>query len=176
MYELNKLPVAPAGKTSWPGDEERFLWPTTMSDGRPWPRISIVTLSYNQAKFIEQAIRSVLHQGYPNLEYIVIDGGSTDVSVDIIEKYADCLAYWCSERDAGPAAGLNKGFQHATGEIFGFLNADDFYLPGSLHRIANLFRTHSSADVLCGDGYMTDVLGQARKPIYSDAWSLWRLA
>src|SRR5438445_5482551 len=122
-----KLPAPPSGKTGWPWGEESSQWPSTMPDGQPWPRISIVTLSYYQPKFIEQAIRSVLCQEYPNLEYIVIDGGSTDGSVEIIEKYADCLAYWCSERDAGPAAGLNKGFQHATGEIFGFLNADDFY-------------------------------------------------
>src|SRR5207249_350321 len=93
-----------------------------------------------------------------------------------IQEYDGNLAYWCSELDAGPAAGLNKGFQHATGEIFGFLNADDFYLHGSLQKIAKLFRAHSSADVLCGDGYMTDVSGQARKRIFSDAWSLWRLA
>ena len=150
--------------------------PAAMPDGQPWPRISIVTISYNQGQFLEEAIRSVLLQRYPNLEYIVIDGGSTDGSADIIQKYQKKIAYWCSEPDGGPAAGLNKGFRRATGEIFAFLNADDFYLPGSLHRIATLFRANPSADVLYGNGYWTEVSGRLRKPIYSDAWSLWRLA
>ena len=174
--QTKALPWPPASKMDWPWSEDSPALGVTTSEGRYWPRISIVTISYNQGQFLEEAIRSVLLQRYPNLEYIVIDGGSTDGSADIIQKYQEKIAYWCSEPDRGPAAGLNKGFQRATGEIFGFLNADDFYLPGSFHKIANLFRIHSSADILCGDGYMNDVSGQSRKPIFSDSWSLWRLA
>jgi glycosyltransferase involved in cell wall biosynthesis len=149
--------------------------PVTDHDGS-WPRVTIVTLSYNQGRFLEGAICSVLLQGYPNLEYIVVDGGSTDGSVEIVRKYAKELAYWSSEPDRGPAAGLNKGFGRATGEILGFLNADDLYLPGSLFKVADLFRIHRSADVIYGDGYMTEATGQRRKQIFSDRWNLRRLA
>ena len=151
-------------------------WPDEMPDGRPWPRISIVTLSYDQGAFIEEAIRSVVLQKYPNLEYIIIDGGSTDGSVEVIRGYEDALTYWCSEPDSGPAAALNKGFRLATGDIFSFLNADDLYLPGSFRRIASRFATHPKTDVLYGNGLMTDESGRLRMPIFSDLWDLWRMA
>jgi glycosyltransferase involved in cell wall biosynthesis len=143
---------------------------------RTWPKISVVTISYNQGRFLEDTIKSVLSQNYPNLEYIVIDGGSTDSSVEIIERYAQQLSYWCSEPDNGPASGLNKGFRQATGDIFAFLNADDLYLPHSLRRAAELFREHPATDVIFGDGYLTNSAGELRKPTYSDPWSLWRVA
>src|SRR5687767_14887936 len=104
-----------------------------------YPKISIVTPSYNDAAFLEQTILSLLNQGYPNLEYIVIDGGSTDRSVEIIKKYADRLAYWVSERDRGMYDVINKGFQHATGEIIGWINSDDMHHPGSLFSLAQIF-------------------------------------
>ena len=97
-----------------------------------FPRISIVTASYNQGKFIEETIRSVLDQDYPNLEYIIIDGGSKDESVDVIRRYEKQLAYWVSEKDKGAADAIAKGFARATGEIFAYLNSDDLYLAGSL--------------------------------------------
>src|SRR5262245_41237730 len=100
------------------------------------PRISIVTPSYNQGKFIEETIRSVIDQGYTNLEYIIIDGGSTDESIDIIRRYEKHLAYWVSESDRGAADAISKGFTRATGEIFAYLNSDDVYLPGTLQTIA----------------------------------------
>ncbi len=112
--------------------------PDTMPDGRPWPKISIVTPSYNQGQFIEETIRSVLLQGYPNLEYIIIDGGSTDNSVDIIRKYEKWIGYWVNETDRGQAHALNKGFQKATGHIIGWLNSDDLYLPDTYARVAKL--------------------------------------
>ena len=166
----------PPDRATWPLEEESSSWPAMMKDGRPWPRISIVTLSYNQGEFIEDAIRSVLLQGYPNLEYIIVDGGSSDGSEEVIRRYEDKLTYWSSEPDRGPAAALNKGFQLATGEIFGFLNADDLYLPGSFRKVATRFSTHCSTDVLYGNGLMTDESGRLRMPIFSDLWDLWRMA
>jgi glycosyltransferase involved in cell wall biosynthesis len=95
------------------------------------PRLTIVTPSFNQATFIERTLQSVLDQGYPNLEYLVVDGASTDGSVDIIERYADRLAWWVSEPDDGQTDALNKGLRRATGDIVAYINSDDYYLPGA---------------------------------------------
>lgn len=110
-----------------------------MENGNNYPKISIVTPSYNQGKYIEETILSVLNQSYPNLEYIIIDGGSTDNSVEIIKKYENKLKFWISEKDSGQTNAINKGFEHATGDIFAYLNSDDVYLPNTLHLIAKLF-------------------------------------
>jgi glycosyltransferase involved in cell wall biosynthesis len=123
------------------------------------PKITVVTPSYNQGKFLERTIRSVLAQNYPNLEYMVIDGGSTDNSVDIIRKYADKLTYWVSEKDNGQANALNKGFKKATGEIVAWLNSDDEYCQGALEAAAQTFADNPSADIIFGDNFDIDENG-----------------
>jgi glycosyltransferase involved in cell wall biosynthesis len=105
----------------------------------PLPRISIVTPSFNQGRFLERTLRSILDQDYPNLEYVVMDGGSTDGSVEIIRRYAPRLAYWVSEKDGGQYDAINKGFAHTTGEIMTWLNSDDIYVPRALHVVAAIF-------------------------------------
>ena len=104
-----------------------------------YPKISIITPSYNQGQFLEQTIVSVLGQNYPNLEYVIIDGGSTDNSVEIIKKYEQHLAYWVSEKDKGQADAINKGLKFCTGEIFNWLNSDDYLENGALYKIAAAF-------------------------------------
>jgi glycosyltransferase involved in cell wall biosynthesis len=103
------------------------------------PRISIVTPSLNQGAYLERTVLSVLDQEYPNLEYIVVDGGSTDDSVSILERYDDRIAYWVSEPDRGQAHAINKGLARATGSIVAYVNSDDYYLPGALHEAARHF-------------------------------------
>jgi glycosyltransferase involved in cell wall biosynthesis len=105
-----------------------------------YPKISIITPSFNQGEFIEQTIQSVIEQNYPNLEYIIIDGGSTDNSVEVIQKYSPWITYWVSEKDSGQSDAINKGLKIATGEIINWLNSDDYYEPGALFKIADAFR------------------------------------
>jgi len=136
---LTELPPPPPGKSGWPWTEENKQLPATMPDGSPWPRISVITPSYNQGQFIEETIRSVLLQGYPNLEYFIIDGGSTDNSVEVIQKYAPWLTDWISEPDRGQVHAINKGLTRATGELFNWINSDDLLLPGALARVATTF-------------------------------------
>lgn len=118
-------------------------------------KVSIVTISFNQASFIEEAILSVLNQDYPNLEYIVVDAGSTDGSREIIEKYRDKIDYIIFEPDEGPADGLNKGFSIATGDIYGYLNADDILFPTTVSHFVEYFKL-SNAGVVSGHGYIID--------------------
>lgn len=112
------------------------------------PKISIVTVSYNSEAFIERTIISVLNQNYPNLEYIVVDGGSTDRTVSIIKKYASSLTYWTSEKDSGQYDAINKGFAKGTGDIMAFINADDIYLPWTLATVASIFSSIKEVDWL----------------------------
>jgi glycosyltransferase involved in cell wall biosynthesis len=112
------------------------------------PRISLVTPSFNQNRFLELTLRSVIEQEYPDLEYIVIDGGSSDGSVETIERYQKHLTYWESKKDTGPGDALNKGFSRTTGEVMGWLNADDVYLPRALSIVGSVFQTHPQIDWL----------------------------
>src|SRR6266576_1298377 len=118
------------------------------------PKISIVTPSFNQGRFLEETILSVLNQNYPNLEYIIIDGGSTDETVDVIRRYEDRLAYWVSEKDRGQVHAINKGIEKTTGDLFGFINSDDLYLPGTFSAVAEYFESHPQAEWVCGDTIM----------------------
>lgn len=113
------------------------------------PKITIITPSYNQGHYIEQTITSILDQGYPNLEYIIIDGGSTDNSVEVIRKYEKHLAFWISEKDRGQSHAINKGMQRAKGEIVNWLNSDDYYMPGALHHVSEQF-AHPNINCYCG--------------------------
>lgn len=153
-FELTHESI-PACITQFPDDRFGWPWidappfiPHTLSEGTPWPKISIVTPSCNQAQFLEEAIRSVLLQGYPNLEYIVIDGGSTDGSVEIIKKYEPWLTYWVSEKDQGQAFAINKGFSKATGEITSWLSSDDIYLPGAFFYVAEIWINYKNSSTL----------------------------
>jgi len=121
-----------------------------------WPRVSVVTPSFNQARFIEETIRSVLLQGYPNLEYIIIDGGSTDGSVEIIKKYEQWLAFWVSEKDNGQSDAINKGWRRSTGAFIAWLNSDDCYLPGAISREISAMRLHADAGMIYGDCEIID--------------------
>jgi len=152
---LTELPPPPPNKTGWPWTEETPALPPTMPDGSPWLKISIVTPSFNQAQFIEETIRSVLRQGYPNLEYIIIDGGSTDGSVDIIKKYEPWLSYWISEKDRGQSYAINKGLSQSTGELLAYINSDDYYLPGTFNYAASQYKLHRF-QFLAGDCFYVD--------------------
>jgi len=150
------LPLPPARRTGWP-------WGYTGEDlfslsrgGEHFPRISIVTPSYNQGIYLEATIRSVLLQGYPNLEYIIVDGGSTDNSLEIIRRYAPWLACWVSETDSGQAEAINKGFSLSSGEWLAWLNSDDIYLPGGLWRVADAIRNHPGRDWVVGTTLFAD--------------------
>lgn len=126
---------------------------------RRWPRISVVTPSYNQGQFLEECIASVFQQQYPKLEFIIIDGGSTDESVRIIKGNEARLTYWRSEPDEGQAAAINKGLRRATGELVAWLNADDFYLPGALTNVAQAYQQNPHASFYFGDGLRVDEQG-----------------
>lgn len=125
-----------------------------------YPKITIVTPSYNQGQFLEETIFSVLNQDYPNLEYIIIDGGSTDNSVEIIKKYEDRLAYWVSEKDRGQSHAINKGLKKSNGEILNWLNSDDMLAPRAFHTVVESFARNPEADFCFGDLDVVDTNGQ----------------
>ncbi len=120
----------------------------------------MVTPSYNQQRFLRETIESIVHQGYPNLEYFIVDGGSTDQSREIIRKYADQIDWWVSEPDSGQSEAINKGFQRATGELLAWVNSDDILLPGCLHQIAKCYRERGKPDLIHANCIYVDQEGK----------------
>lgn len=147
---LEHLPLSLPGRSGWPWTKESQQIPDSMLDNFPWPKISIITPSYNQAQFIEATIRSVLLQGYPNLEYIIIDGDSTDRSVEIIKKYEQNIDYWISKPDSGQADAINDGFKHATGDILCWLNSDDMLAKDALFYVGKAWQKHGPNIIITG--------------------------
>lgn len=148
--QIKDLPPPPPGKTGWPWTEASQPIFSTIPNGRSLPKISIVTPSYNQGEFIEETIRSVLLQGYPNLEYIIMDGGSTDGTQEILERYKPWLSHVVSEPDSGQSDAIATGFEIASGDILAWLCSDDLYLKGALQWVANQYSIHPNVDIISG--------------------------
>jgi len=154
MGLLKELPAPPPGKSGWPWTEE--VDPVIYSSEVEWPKVSMVTPSFNQGQFIEETIRSILLQNYPDLEYFIFDAGSTDETVEIIQKYANWLSHWKSESDRGQSHAINKGLNMATGKYQGYLNSDDALTPKSLWHTAITLTANLGVSVVYGHAYITD--------------------
>jgi GT2 family glycosyltransferase len=146
-----------------------------MSSDRNQPLVSVITPSYNQAAYLEYTIRSVLSQDYAEIEYIVVDGGSTDGSLEIIQAYASKMAWWVSEPDDGQAAAVNKGLARAQGEVIAWLNSDDLYLPGTVLRAVRALQTYPEAGMVFGDAVTIDAGGRPIKELRFPDWGLEQL-
>ncbi len=151
---LNELPLPSDFKTGWPWTVESHK--PVLNQTTEYPSICIVTPSFNQGEFIEETIRSILLQGYPNLEYIIMDGGSTDNSVEIIKKYSPWLAYWVSAKDKGQAEAIYRGFEKSTSDIIGWVNSDDMLMPKALFGFGKYFVDHPDTELVAGGGVTID--------------------
>lgn len=159
-------------------DADRYTEEAGLSmneDSRLWPKISVVTPTYNQGPYVEATIRSVLDQEYPNLEYIIMDGGLTDGTVEIIEKYSEHLAYWVSEPDGGQTDALIRGFDRASGDILCWLNSDDLFESFTLREVAETFSRHPDWQVVHGDELAIDADGhpfaiKKERPYHRFVW------
>jgi hypothetical protein len=156
---LSELPPPPPGRTGWPWTEESLLLPEHMPEAHSWPRITIVTASFNQGRFIEETIRSILLQGYPDIEYFILDGGSTDKTADIIRKYSPWISFWVSEPDRGQSAAINRGLRMGSGSHATWINSDDMLCKGAL---TNHFASNDYAEdvVYVGDCVTIDEAGK----------------
>jgi glycosyltransferase involved in cell wall biosynthesis len=137
-----------------------------------FPLVSIVTPSFNQARYLEATLRSVLGQDYPNMEYLVVDGASSDGSIEIIRRYADRLTWWVSEKDSGQSEAINKGLHRARGEFIGWLNSDDLYLPGAVSAAVKVFQSHPQAGLVYGDAQAIDADGKPFNVMRARQYSL----
>jgi glycosyltransferase involved in cell wall biosynthesis len=153
---IEQLPPPPIGRTGWPWTEIDAPLPPRQPDGSAWPRISVVTPSYNQGEYLEETIRSVLAQNYPNTELIIIDGGSTDSTLDIIRKYEGWISYWTSEEDDGQSHAINRGLRRCTGHWVGWQNSDDTYCSGTFSALAKAATEYANSDILYGKTWLTD--------------------
>lgn len=161
----------PSTGIGWPWTEHSAPLPETQPNGQPWPKITIVTPSYNQGQFLEETIRSILLQGYPNLEYIVMDGGSTDGSIETIQKYEPWIDYWESEPDEGASHAISKGLEKASGMWFNWINSDDVLLPNALETVTRIARLVPEAKWITGGRLQTTETGvpiEADVPWQSD--------
>lgn len=158
---LAELPKPLADKTGWPWTEESQHLPGAMPDGRPWPKISIVTPLLNQKPFIEETIRSILLQGYPDIEHIIVDGGSTDGSLAVVERYSSWVK--CVVRKGeGQSAAVNFGFKEAAGDLIGWQNSDDFYGPDNFRQAALAAAQNPDRDIF--NGMVRGFQGQNSQP------------
>jgi glycosyltransferase involved in cell wall biosynthesis len=169
---LHSIPAPPPGKSGWPWTVESDT--NIYKAYQVFPRISIVTPSFNQERYLEETIRSILLQNYPNLELIIIDGGSTDSSVEIIKKYEPWISYWVSEKDNGQSHALNKGFDRATGEWVGWQNSDDVYLKDSFGHLLQACKRRP-ADVYFGHSLTIDADSQVLHTLYYAPFSFFEL-
>ena len=164
--KLNELPPPPACKTGWPWTMESH--PPAHNQTTEYPSICIVTPSFNQGEFIEETIRSILLQGYPNLEYTIMDGGSTDNSVEIIKKYSPWLAYWVSEKDKGQADAIYRGFEKFSSDIVGWVNSDDMLMPNALFGLGKCFVDYPDTELVVGGGVTIDEKTRIKSPKWAD--------
>ena len=182
--EITELPPPPPGKKGWPWTTEDLdvahpgflagdnLGRLDRNTNTHWPKVSIVTPSFNQSQYLECTIRSVLLQGYPSLEYVIMDGGSSDGSIEIIRKYESWLDGWTSVRDNGQSEAINNGFKRCTGDVFGWVNSDDYLMQGALFNLMAL--RHKFPDCLAWVGACREVDGDDRhikvlKPMFGAA-------
>lgn len=149
IYTIADLPEPPKNKTGFPWTIADYA-PFSSESVENMPKITIVTPSFNQGIYIEETIRSIILQGYPNLEYIVMDGGSTDETVEILKKYDKFITFWASERDGGQSDAINKGLARATGDVFNWINSDDILAPNALRQLATVFQQNPMAHAVCG--------------------------
>jgi glycosyltransferase involved in cell wall biosynthesis len=179
---LEELPPPPTGRTGWPWTEGSLALSDRMADGSEWPRISIVTPNYNYERYLEATIRSVLLQGYPNIEFIIQDDGSTDGSVELIKRYEKHLAYWARDRNSGQPSVINRGLGRATGSILAYINSDDYYSPNAFAIAAKVFHDHPEADFINGRCRYVDQDGNkvgeqfgdiTRLSEVLDLWNVW---
>jgi cellulose synthase/poly-beta-1,6-N-acetylglucosamine synthase-like glycosyltransferase len=156
---LAMLPPPPPGKTGWPWTEESTRLPDDPGTAASWPRVTIVTPSFNQGQFIEETIRSILLQGYPDLEYFVLDGGSTDGTVAILERYAEWIDFWVSEPDGGQSAAINRGLRMGSGASATWINSDDMLCRNALSTHATRY-AYRDDTVYAGDCINVDAEGR----------------